>query len=786
MPNRYFDNSVSRVIRLTADSRTNSPDETSVPEIDNWHQIDANEFRHEQIQMLFGQLPAILLADAVAGSFLFLILLVTAYNPWSFLWLGILLASTAIRALMIRSYRSPKVGRQDFDASWRFLLLGSGFAGLVWGLSCLILPEDPSFLHVALVSFWLAGMMAGAAITLSVLKEVFFIFVIPAMGIFIVYMFLEIEENQLILIGASLIYVTFITPIAMRISGDFKRTITLKLENNNLQRKLTADSKRLEEKEEELMIQRRRQATLQSQKAHVDEKLKIADQDRLLLLDAVQEGIFGISNVGAITFINKSALNLLQYEEDEVIGKGVTQIICPVRNNPDSITQANKTILTSYLAGKPSELVDSAFFGKNGHMIPVRFSSEPVTKEGRIIGAVVSFADTSKQKEMENMLMQSQKMDALGRLTGGVSHDFNNLLTVIMGNLQFLQRQLSKNEKVDALLGKIMNAAKSGAELNSRLLSFSREQELETSAVDITEVLTEMHELLDRVLGEEIELVLDMPDEKCIAITDKAQLENGILNLCINAKDAMPKGGKLSICAKTTRFAESHLGHDESREEHDYVELTITDNGTGMPANIQKKIFEPFFTTKEKTQGTGLGLSTVYGFLKQSGGNITVDSREGEGTTFRIYIPLTGEITTSTKIARDPKSAARNYEGTILVVEDDDNVRDVACHMLENVGFSVISADDGPSALEKFKANTDIDLVFSDVVMPGGMSGIELAENIFEIIPDMPVLLATGYAERELMNRITEHKHIVCVSKPYDTNELPDLISSMMNEKSSQ
>jgi len=770
---------------LTVDSRTNSPDKIPAAEMSNWLQIDTKEFRHEQIRMLFGQLPVILLADAVTGSFLFLILLVTAYNPWSLLWLGILLASTAIRALMIRRYRSPKAGTQDFEASWRFLLLGAGFSGLVWGLSCLILPQDPSFLHAALISFWLAGLMAGAAITMSVLKEVFFIFIIPAMGIFIVYVFLKITDNQLILIGATLIYVAFIIPIAMRISGDFKRAITLKLENNNLQRKLTADSKRLEEKEEELMIQRRRQATLQSQKAHVDEKLKIADHDRLVLLDAVQEGIFGISNVGAITFINKSALNLLQYEEDEVIGKGVTQLICPVHNNPDSITQANKTILTSYLAGKPSELVDSAFFGKNGHMIPVRFSSEPLKKEGRIIGAVVSFADTSKQKEMENMLMQSQKMDALGRLTGGVSHDFNNLLTVIMGNLQFLQRQLSGNEKADTLLGKIMNAAKSGAELNNRLLSFSREQELENSAVNITEVLTEMHELLDRVLGEEIELLLDMPDEKCIAITDKAQLENGILNLCINAKDAMPRGGRLSIAARTTRFAESHLGHDESREEHDYVELTVTDNGTGIPADVQKKIFEPFFTTKEKTQGTGLGLSTVYGFLKQSGGNITVESREGEGTTFRIYIPLTGEISTSTKISQDLKPAPRNYEGTILVVEDDDNVRDVACHMLENVGFSVISAGDGSSALEKFKANADIDLVFSDVVMPGGMTGIELAEKIFEIAPDKPVLLATGYAEKELMDRITEHQHIVCVSKPYDTNELPNLISSMINEKSS-
>lgn len=760
--------------------------EVSAIDADYWRPIDPEEFRHEQIRMLFGQMPFVLLADAAAGLFLLLILLTTAYNPWAFLWFGTLLSGTAIRALMLRHYRDPEGQFLDFKASWRFLLLGSGFSGIVWGAACLVLPLDPSFVNTALVNLWLAGLMAGAASTISVLKEVFFSFVIPATGIYIVYVFFRITENQLVLAGASLIYVAFIIPIAMRISGYFKETITLKLQNSNLQDKLTADSKYLEEKEEELMIQRRRQATLQSQKAHVDEKLKMADQNRLLLLDAVQEGIFGINDVGMITFINTSALDLLQYEESEVIGKSVTQLICPVQDSPDSITQANKAISASYLTGKPSKLKDSVFSGKDGHMVPVKFSSEPIEKEGSIIGAVVSFSDTSKQKEMEYMLVQSQKMDALGRLTGGVAHDFNNLLTVIIGNLQFLRRHLSYDERADTLLNKIMNAAKNGSELNNRLLSFSREQSLETSSVDIVEMLTEMYEFLDRVLGEEIELELEIVDEKCIAITDRTQLENGVLNLCINARDAMPKGGKLIISVKTTRLAESHLGHDESHDEHDYIELSITDNGIGIPAEIQKKIFEPFFSTKEKNQGTGLGLSTVYGFLKQSGGNITVDSQEGAWTTFRLFIPTSGKITTPTEIVQISKVVPRKYAGTVLLVEDDEDVRDVAHHMLKSAGYRVISADNGSSGLREFNTNPDIDLVFSDVIMPGGMTGVELAEKIFERAPDMPVLLATGYAEKELQDRITEHKHIVCIGKPYDTDELPDLINSMMQKKSAQ
>ena len=751
-------------------------------EEDDWHKIDPEEFRREQISMLFGQMPFILFADAAAGSFLFLILLATAYNPLSFYWYGLLLTGTAIRAIAVRAQRDAQGEVIDFEACWRLLLLGAGFSGAVWGGVSLTLPADPSFVNAALISLWLAGLMAGAASTTSVLKEVFFAFVIPAATIYIAYVILRITENQVALAGACLIYVAFIIPIAMRISKDFSHTITLKLQNSNLQSKLTADSKRLEDKEEELMIQRRRQAALQSQKAHVDEKLKAADQDRSLLLDAVQEGIFGISNVGEITFINKSALDLLNYEEHEVIGKSIIQLICPVQDNLESITQANKSITNSYLTGKPTELVDSEFTTKNGHMIPVRFSSEPVEKDGRMVGAVVSFSDISKQREIENMLVQSQKMDALGRLTGGVSHDFNNLLTVIIGNLQFLQRHLSEDEKASRLLQKIMNAAKNGAELNSRLLSFSREQALETSSVNIIAMLSEMYEFLDRVLGEEIELVLEIVDEECIAITDKTQLENGVLNLCINARDAMPKGGKLTIVVKNTCRADSLLGNHINGKERDYVELSFTDTGTGIPHEIQERIFEPFFSTKEKNQGTGLGLSTVYGFLKQSGGDITVKSQEGAWTTFHLFIPMAEESLTPAQVSQSAVPVLREYSGRILLVEDDENVRDVARHMLERVGFSVVCAVNGSSGLREFKANPDIDLVFSDVIMPGGMTGVELAEKIFELAPDMPMLLATGYAERELKDRIAEHSHIVCIAKPYDTNELPEFINSMLRK----
>lgn len=747
-----------------------------------WKAIDAQAFRFEQLNMLYRQLSFILMADVATSIFLFLILFFTAFNPWSIFWLAALLATTAARAVFAQYHRTH-CGTPEFNRRRRgFVMLGAGLSGLLWGSVFFVLPPSPTFLQVSLIGLWLAGMLAGAATTMAVIKEVFLAFALPSSLILFGYLAVVTPEHLITLGGGFATYLAFLSPIAMRISSDFTFSITLKLQNRNMQDMLLLEAERLHEKEEELMLQRRKQATLQSQKAHIDAKLKAADEDRLLLLDAVQEGIFGVNSLGTVTFINQSALKTLAYSEDDVIGRSAANTINPVHSRQDKISQANRVISTCYLKGISAQGMESIFTGNAGRSIPVRFSCEPIRKLGNVIGAVVSFVDISRQKEMEFMLIQSQKMEAIGRLTGGVSHDFNNLLTVIMGNLQFLQLHLTTDEKSIALLNKIMNAAKNGAELNNRLLSFSREQALESSPTDIREMLLEMAEFLDRILGEDIQLELSLMDEPCVVMTDRTQLENALLNLCVNAKDAMPQGGTLHITARTTRLAESFVGHETSDEVIDYVELEVTDTGTGIPESIQKQIFEPFFTTKDKHQGTGLGLSTVYGFLRQSGGNITVSSRVGEGATFHLYLPIVSESVRQQRELPTALDTDITYAGRILVVEDNANVREVACQMLTNAGYEVISADNGPAGLRMFQENPDVDLVFSDVIMPGGMTGIDMAEEILKLSPDKPILLTTGYTEKALKDRILEFKNIVCVSKPYDTNELPKYVHSMMQK----
>ena len=424
------------------------------------------------------------------------------------------------------------------------------------------------------------------------------------------------------------------------------------------------------------------------------------------------------------------------------------------------------------------------FCGKDEPIIPVQFFCRPIIEDSNLIGAVVSFIDMTNQIEMESKLLQSQKMEAIGRITGGVAHDFNNLLTVIMGNLQFLKRRLADDGRVDEteIIDKLVKAAKNGADLNKRLLSFSREQALLSKAEDINSILGDMESFIRCIIGEDVNLVLKLDEDETTAKIDKTQFENVIVNLCVNAKDAMPSGGELTIATRRVKLHESANGMSMSNIERDYIEITVSDNGMGIPADIQDKVFDPFFTTKAMGEGSGFGLSTAFGFLQQSGGNISVKSRKGEWTRFTLHLPVAIEDSSTHQTGPARSKTDVQYSGTVLLVEDDSGVRDVATQLLLEAGFTVIAANDGNSGLERFNNNPNIDLVFSDIMMPGGMNGIDMAKRILQEKPTTPILLATGYTQQSLKDKIDESDHITCISKPYDTEKLPGLINSMMGK----
>ncbi len=378
--------------------------------------------------------------------------------------------------------------------------------------------------------------------------------------------------------------------------------------------------------------------------------------------------------------------------------------------------------------------------------------------------------EIERREEAQSALLRSQKLQAVGELAGGMAHDFNNLLTVITGNLELLGlRQL--DEKARDLLRRAEQAATMGGRLASRLLIIGRRQRLQPVTIDLNELARSMIDILRRTLGDQIEIHSAFGDALWPTRADVSEIENAILNLAINARDAMPNGGKLVISTSNKALGPDDVAGEAGLTPGDYVMLSVSDTGVGIPRENIARVFEPYFTTKQAGRGTGLGLSTIYGFAKQSGGHLTIYSEIGKGTSVRLYLPrATGENATAGRPAAVPEQAAGE---TVLVVEDNPAVRDVTVKRLDMLGYRVETAENGLAAVAKLQSTTKIDLVFSDVVMPGGMSGFDLASWVRANRPGVRLLLTSGFTGEVAQNgENVALRDIEVLRKPYATAEL--------------
>ncbi len=370
------------------------------------------------------------------------------------------------------------------------------------------------------------------------------------------------------------------------------------------------------------------------------------------------------------------------------------------------------------------------------------------------------YAEAERREAAEAALRQAQRLEAIGQLTGGVAHDFNNLLMIVSGSVQRLRRDLS-SEKHTRLLDMITNATNRGESLTRQLLAFSRRQMLTPAVIDLAERLPELKDMLSRSLRDDITIEVVVPDQSCAVKVDPSELELALLNLAVNARDAMPNGGALSITAKPVVLKGKAAEEGLSGE---FVAISLADTGSGIPADILPHVFEPFFTTKEVGKGTGLGLSQVYGFAKQSGGTATITSTVGRGTVITLYLPRTPELP-APSIARIEPEAAPHRAGTVLVVEDSPEVAEVATAYFQQLGYMVKQVANAHEALELLANDPKINLVFSDILMPGGMNGLELGHAIRRLYPAIPVLLATGYSDSA---RDAVQQGFVVLHKPFD------------------
>jgi signal transduction histidine kinase len=417
---------------------------------------------------------------------------------------------------------------------------------------------------------------------------------------------------------------------------------------------------------------------------------------------------------------------------------------------------------------------------KDGAIFPMELAVGEARSDGQ--GIFTGFIrDLTSRQKMEEELRQSQKMEAIGQLTGGLAHDFNNLLTVITGNLEMLETSLEDSNQRE-LLKEAQDAAQDGAKLTAQLLAFGRRQPLNPKPTDLAPLISNFSELLRRTLGESIELNIRVTGSKHLCVVDAPQLQNALLNLAINARDAMPRGGNLTIDLSQARLDADYAQMYPEVRTGRYILITVTDSGSGMSEEVRQRAFEPFFTTKATGAGSGLGLSMVYGFVKQSGGNIQIYSELEQGTSVRISLPVAEAVQTSGELAPGAAEMSAMPRGseTILVVEDDARVRRVTTARLRSLGYEVIEADNGAAAFPLLAAHPKIAMIFTDVVMPGGMNGDELAEAALAARPDLKVLFTSGYAEPAVARQGLRVG--AWLKKPYTAAELAEKVRGILSQ----
>jgi PAS domain S-box-containing protein len=526
------------------------------------------------------------------------------------------------------------------------------------------------------------------------------------------------------------------------------------------------------------------------------------------IVSIAADAIITVDSDYRITLFNEGAEIVFGYRPAEVLGRPLN-ILLPERlraAHNQHVTQFVEGAVTSRRMGERRPI-----FGlhRDGHEFPAEASISRVeTGQGRILTVVLRDiterqasrlalektneilearvaartqeleAEMRRRQDAQSALVQAQRLEAVGQLTGGVAHDFNNLLTIITGNLELLAERNTDPEAA-ALVARAASAAEMGARLTSRLLTFARRRKLAPSILDLSVQVVGLSELLNRTLGEEIQLTTHLATDLWSTRADPSEVENTVVNLAINARDAMPKGGRLVIETTNVVLDGGESGFGDPIRPGEYVRLTMSDTGTGMSQETLKKVFEPFFTTKEPGRGTGLGLSTVYGFARQSGGHVTIYSEIGRGTTVRLYLPrVDGEAATEIKTADSAVPMSESGE-TVLVVEDNPEVREIAMQRMEGLGYVAVEAVNGAAAIALLQSGREVDLVFSDVVMPGGVSGFDVARWVATHRPQVKMLLTSGFSEGVAESGAVPTPWPI-LQKPYNRRQLAEAIAAAL------
>ena len=508
-----------------------------------------------------------------------------------------------------------------------------------------------------------------------------------------------------------------------------------------------------------------RLASLVLEQAELSRKLGEERDYSTRLIESASALIVGVDREGLIELFNAEAARVTGYEPDEVVGSDVFDVLLPTGLYPD----AKESYARRLLDGTLPESYESPIRTKAGDERVISWQIRTVYVDGYPSGSISFGTDVTEQKRLEEELRQSQKMEAVGRLAGGVAHDFNNLLTAITGYGELALAKLDDDEPVREHVFEMKRAGERAADLTRQLLAFSRRQVLQPEVVDLNAVVSDLERMLGRLLGAQIELTTSLDPRLGRTKADPGQLEQVVMNLALNARDAMPRGGRLTIATRNERLA-----------GEDYVALEVSDTGHGMDAATLDQAFEPFFTTKPAGEGTGLGLATVYGIVKQTGGDVSATSTPDRGTTMRVLLPRVVQAVDQ----RDDTPAAPGTVGnrTVLLVEDEDVVRRLVSAMLTEAGYRVLEAQDASNAIVVADSADEIDILLTDVVMPG-LSGPDLASLLLDLRPSLRVLFMSGYTAEMISRNGELDEGTSFLQKPFTRAELVAALERLARDR---
>lgn len=492
------------------------------------------------------------------------------------------------------------------------------------------------------------------------------------------------------------------------------------------------------------------------------------------LLESAAEAILTVDRSGRIALANQRAEQMFDYTRAELLGANIEMLLPETKR---AVHERERDEYFEHPRTRPMGIgLELTGRRRDGSEFPIEVSLNTMEMPEGVF-AIAFVTDISPRKRLEEQLVHAQKMEAVGRLAGGVAHDFNNILTVVSGYTRMILEELSPQDPLREYADEIAKAADRAGAVANQLLAFSRRQLLQPRIIDVNAAITQTEKMLRRLLGEDIQLTLELQENIPHIKADPNQIEQALVNLAVNSRDAMPEGGRLFI-----QSAKVHLDEDYARthlgvKPGDYVMVAVTDTGQGMTAEIRQRIFEPFFTTKERGRGTGLGLATVYGMVKQCGGDIRAYSEPGQGTTFRLYFPKANGQPRETN-PREEKTVKVEKSEIVLVVEDETPVRDLTVRMLQQLGYQVLSAASGSEAIAINKSFSGrIGLLVTDMVMPE-MNGQQVAEALLKARPELKVLYVSGYTEHFVIHRGVK-RGVEFLAKPFTREALAKKLAEL-------